>query len=158
MTDFYLVPTQDRLWVAKDGTFRRDPSVERDLAVTDGYVKLTDGNNLSVARALALTFLDLDPESEDIAYWADGYGPEDGLEGVAVSSRSERWSQLNVEHRSGGSQPGEANKGAKLTEDDVHLIRQGWASGMTQVALSGLYGVSLSQIRNIVHRRQWTHI
>lgn len=52
---------------------------------------------------------------------------------------------------------GEEHGRAQLTENDVRTIRKRYVSGMGQ-QLADEYGVSRTQIRNIVQRKQWKHV
>lgn len=49
---------------------------------------------------------------------------------------------------------GEANNGAKLTADDVAAIRSSQGS-LTHNALAAQFGISRSQVQNIIYGRQW---
>jgi hypothetical protein len=54
---------------------------------------------------------------------------------------------------------GEANPGAKLTEDDVRRIRHRYAAGdVSQLALAAEFGVSQYVILSCVKRRTWHHV
>lgn len=50
---------------------------------------------------------------------------------------------------------GEAHGKAVLTEEQVRTIRQ---SKLKAAELAALYGVSISSIRHIIHRRSWKHV
>lgn len=60
-------------------------------------------------------------------------------------------------HRMGVKQ-GETNGAARLTADAVLSIRAASTAGETAVSLARRFGVSPSQVRNIVHRRKWRHL
>lgn len=54
---------------------------------------------------------------------------------------------------------GERNPNAKLTEEDVHSIRQQHATGtLSQYKLADMFGVTQSIISYIVNRRTWKHV
>lgn len=58
-----------------------------------------------------------------------------------------------------GNKPcGELVGRAKLTEQAVGDIRGLYASGMTQLAIAEVYGVSKAAVQFIVSRRTWKHI
>lgn len=50
---------------------------------------------------------------------------------------------------------GESNPGAKLTKEQVQLIRQ---DSRTQVAIAKEYGISQPQVSYIKSGKQWTHL
>lgn len=59
----------------------------------------------------------------------------------------------------GRSCKGEANRGAKLTSDQVVEILALHATGLhTQSTLADRFGIASSQINNIVRRKQWRHV
>lgn len=54
---------------------------------------------------------------------------------------------------------GESNNNSKISEQDVREIRAQWDSGgTTQTALAEKYGVTVSSIHLIVHRKTWKGI
>lgn len=56
------------------------------------------------------------------------------------------------------STKGEKNGQAKLTHDEVRQIRQRYASGETQRAISRLYAIGQSTVQAIVSRKIWNHV
>ncbi len=64
------------------------------------------------------------------------------------------WAKGNTQHIKG-----ERKHNAKLTEKQVIEIRQAWQSGGFAVReLREKYNVSDTLIRNIIHRKTWTHV
>jgi HNH endonuclease/Helix-turn-helix domain len=55
-------------------------------------------------------------------------------------------------------QRGEANKGARLTDDRVREIRALYAQGRTLDDLGRRYSVNPATIWHVVHRRTWRHV
>jgi hypothetical protein len=53
---------------------------------------------------------------------------------------------------------GERHGSAKLTENQVRQIRQLDEDGITQPELAAYFGVSRTQIRNIVRKKGWKHL
>lgn len=53
---------------------------------------------------------------------------------------------------------GSRNGHSKLTERDVLAIRSRYGSGETQVALAAAFGVSQTNISDIIRRRTWAHL
>lgn len=87
----------------------------------------------------------------------DGNKGNNAVENLEYCSRS-----ANVKHAfATGLRPshrGEGSPNAKLTEDDVRSIRAEAAIGVARQKLAARYGVSVVQIRNIIHRKSWSHI
>ena len=57
--------------------------------------------------------------------------------------------------RKGRMLRGEQDGNSKLTEEEVLEIRKMYAEGYTQQELADEFGVSVSQINNIVNRKNW---
>jgi hypothetical protein len=53
---------------------------------------------------------------------------------------------------------GSKDGSAKLTEDDVLIIRERVRSGETQTAVALDYGVTQANVSEIIRRKTWTHI
>jgi transposase len=54
---------------------------------------------------------------------------------------------------------GEAHHLAKLTNDDVRLIRAAYASGgISQRALAQKFGVALRAIQQVINFESWRHV
>jgi hypothetical protein len=53
---------------------------------------------------------------------------------------------------------GEAHPMAKLTDDKVRAMREAYANGATQAALTRSFGVSAAVVHHVVHRITWTHV
>ena len=58
----------------------------------------------------------------------------------------------------GRQQRGERHHRARLTADDVRAIRQAYASGESQQAISTRYGVTQVNISSIVRRETWKQV
>lgn len=58
----------------------------------------------------------------------------------------------------GGSLKGNDNGSAKLNARDVAEIRKRRGNGMRQSHIAELFGISQSQVSDIVNRKQWTHV
>jgi hypothetical protein len=67
-----------------------------------------------------------------------------------------RWATPRQQNR---TSQGELSRNAKLTAGDVREIRRIYAAGeMTQIPLAKRFGVSQTNISDILRRRTWTHI
>jgi hypothetical protein len=53
---------------------------------------------------------------------------------------------------------GSRNGRARLTEDQVIEIRNGWRQGETQVSMARRFGVSKSAIQWVLNGRNWAHL
>lgn len=53
---------------------------------------------------------------------------------------------------------GEANKSAKLCEEDIREIRKLVESGMSKAAVGRLYNIGDSHVCNIIQRKSWAHV
>ena len=53
---------------------------------------------------------------------------------------------------------GERHWAAKLTDDDVRLIRKRVASGEKQIDLQREFGLSSGTVSLVVHRKRWAHV
>ena len=53
---------------------------------------------------------------------------------------------------------GEDNPRSKLTDAIVLAIRKDLASGMSSKDVSIAYGISLTTVYNVKHRRTWRHV
>lgn len=47
---------------------------------------------------------------------------------------------------------------SRLTEDQVIKLRMEYQAGTTQRILAARYGISLLQVKNIIHGRAWKHL
>lgn len=76
--------------------------------------------------------------------------------------RQELWSQVGgpilVDAHRLHTPRGERNASARLTDDQVRVIRQRHADGQTGTEIARSYGVSSTTVYNIVRRRKWQHI
>ena len=76
-----------------------------------------------------------------------------------LGTQAENIADRDAKDRGRGAGPrGEANGSAKLTKADVREIRQLCAGGKAQEAVGKRYGISQSNISDIVNRKTWAHI
>lgn len=106
------------------------------------------------------------------AVWMETFGPIP--EGLWVLHRCDNRKCVNPEHLflgtnddnvkdkvSKGRQsrlPGSANGCARLTEDDIPVIRELCARGCPQRDVAAVFGVSQPMISLIVRREKWAHV
>ena len=69
-----------------------------------------------------------------------------------------RWATLEQQTRNRRSNGGELHVSAKLTVADVIAIRKLAADGMTHRALGSMFGVSHTNIGDIVRRTEWRRL
>jgi hypothetical protein len=69
-----------------------------------------------------------------------------------------RWATLEQQTQNRRSNGGELHGSAKLTVRDVIAIRELAANGMTHRALGSMFGVSHTNIGDIVRRQQWRRL
>lgn len=115
-----------------------------------------------VHRLVAEAFLDNNENKPQVNH-IDGVKTNNSVENLEWATQSE-----NIKHafRIGLNKPnvdnpkirGSAHVHSKLTETDVLNIRKLSESGMTQKAISKIYGVHPNNINVIVLRKTWKHI
>lgn len=76
----------------------------------------------------------------------NGDSSDNRLENLRYGTRSENNRDISRHDR------------RKVTCEDVRQMRRDFAYGVTQTTLSKQHGVCLSQVGNIVHRRQYRHV
>jgi hypothetical protein len=104
-------------------------------------------------RLVALTFL---PDGKNILH--NEVGHLDGNRANAAASNLKWVSKIenHFHRRAHGTHPaGEQHPRAKLTDEQVRVIRQRRASS---AELAAIYGVSQSSIFGIWQRRRWAHV
>jgi hypothetical protein len=69
-----------------------------------------------------------------------------------------RWATFEQQMSNRRSNGGERHGSAKLTVADVVAIREMAAKGMTHRALGSMFGVSHTNIGDIVRRKEWRHL
>jgi hypothetical protein len=69
-----------------------------------------------------------------------------------------RWATLEQQTRNRRPNAGELHGSAKLTVPDVLMIRKLAAGGMTHRALGSMFGVSHTNIGDIVRRKEWRQL
>lgn len=53
---------------------------------------------------------------------------------------------------------GEKHPNAKLTEEEVLVIKALWDDGFKEKELAGFFKISACSISNIIHNRRWQHL
>jgi hypothetical protein len=77
--------------------------------------------------------------------------------GTHADNHADMLSKGRESHHNGSK--GEANHGAKLTEEQVREIRRRYAEGgILQQALADEYGVGMYSISRIIRRQTWAHL
>ena len=76
-----------------------------------------------------------------------------------TGTQADNVADMDAKGRRGIHKPiGEHNGSAKLTESDVHSIREMLADGATFAAVGRTFGVTSNQISNIHKGRAWAHV
>ena len=102
--------------------------------------------------------------------WTLAYGPIS--EGVLILHKCDVRSCINIKHLFAGSHAdnmadmckkerqtrGSQRPAAKLTEEDIPIIRQYLREGLTQRAIAKQYSVAMQQISSINTGRTWRHV
>ncbi len=154
---YYAVPGADGLWITEGGLASGAPHKGTTITPDErDRLRYGDQQVLTVASAMARTFLGMDPEDASLtAYFEGGRRLGD----IIISSRSERWREINSDR--GTSLPGEANPAAVLDELDVRQIRKALdvdGSPKSRKKLARNFGVSTKQIQRIGSREAWSHL
>jgi hypothetical protein len=110
---------------------------------------LEQANNMRTNRKITAN-----GETKNLSQWAR----ELNLDKRVLSLRLKRgWTdQQTIDGTGGKSQKGDGNNSAKLTEAQVASIRS--QSGISTRALSSAFGISQSQVRNILNHKHWGHV
>ena len=119
------------------------------------YCKNGKRTNKLVHHCVAIVFLS-DRSSEGLQVLHDRKGKSDNsLENLYWGTHKQNMGPDRV--RDGTSNRGEKNSSSKLTEADIHKIRELRSNGMLQQEIANLFGVGRTTIANIINRRKWAH-
>jgi hypothetical protein len=120
----------------------------------NGYGRITiDGRNVLAHRASYEAVYGLIPSGKCALHKCDipsCVNPDHIFLGTQTENNADR----DAKNR-GSVFHGSAHPNAKLTEDDVRMIR---ASNASQYDLATMYGVHQSHISDIVTRKAWNHL
>lgn len=100
-------------------------------------------------------FVGSKPAWADSARHLDGNRTNNRVENLAWGTHEEQWRDKD---RHGTLLKGEECASAKLSDEDVHKIREELASGHPIKEVCVRYAVSYGTILDIVHLRTWTHL
>jgi len=119
--------------------------------------RFTDEQRAKVARAL--TGKRKSPEHR-ANLWANRELTPEARDRMAANGRAGRGRPKSPEHREriGAAQRGSANHAARLTEDDVRVIRARLAQGERGRHLAAEFGVAESVVSLIKSGRAWSHV
>jgi hypothetical protein len=126
----------------------------------DGYVYINLQNKCHmVHRLVASAFIGERPEGFEVNH-VDNNRSNNSVsnleymthdENVKYSADKGRYAESCVR--------GEAHRSAKLTEEDVRLVRKIYDAGLSSYyALSKIYGVTKRAMRLVVQRKTWKHV
>lgn len=110
----------------------------------------------SVPRLIAIAFLGAPATGEQVNH-KDGVKTNDRLGNLEwVTPRG------NAQHAIKAGlwpiQRGAFNPGAKLTEDDVRMIRASYANGERQQRIADRLGIDQAHVSAVVLRKRWAHV
>ena len=115
------------------------------------------GYHKSVHRLVAIAFVP-NPESKDQVNHIDGVKTNNMASNLEWCTRSENQKhayQMKLQL----PQKGEKHGQAKLSNEDVSVIRKLYRNNRaSQRTLAGLFGVSQSEISNLVNKKNWTEV
>lgn len=128
-----------------------------------GYHRVTlrrggKNHSLTTSRLVLTTFVGPCPEGMEVCH-NDGTRSNDSLANLRWDTKSAN-SVDSIQHGThvGLRQQGMHGPGAKLTDEQVGEIRGLYVHGHLQKDIAELFGVTLSNIWCIVHRKTWRHI
>ena len=146
------VSTLGRLRNAKTGALlkatpnsRRYPSVVRHV---DGRVV-----SRTLHRMVLEAFVGPRPEGLECRH-LNGDRSDARLSNLQWGTHAENM-QDRERHGMGGRRDGQHNGRAVVRLGQVDRIRAWWKCGVNQLIIAERFGISRSQVQNIVHRRQW---
>ena len=156
-----------RYFVSADGrVFRELKGNVKDNGYI--YVKLSKGSRYEgqhtgerqqkmhfVHRLVAETWIGPDPGGCDVDH-GDGVRSNNHVGNLEWCTRAENLARARRNGRA--AKAGEKNPHAKLTKDEVLLIRACAYAGESNVSIAKTFDVSSSLVSMIVNRKIWTHI
>ena len=126
-----------------------------------GYGTLTVAGRTRYAHRLAFELgVGPIPDGQDVMHRCDNpacINPEH----LATGTRADNMRDCSQKGRAKIPSPrmvGETNGSAKLTSADVRAIRNRVASGHTQALVAAAFGISQTQVSNIVRGRAWPEV
>lgn len=131
----------------------------------NGYGRIRTGaRTLYVHRASYQAFHGPIPEGMDVCHKCDNRrccNPEHLFAGTRLDNMRDALEKGRVSHGERHSiavPKGEANSKAKLSANEVVVIRSLVASGQCRKEVAGRFGVSYDNINRIVNRNTWRHV
>lgn len=123
-----------------------------------GYAQVLYRGQMQIAsRAVCIEVNGEPPSKKHHAAHSCGCGVEGCVTPNHLSWKTPAANQADrITH--GTSNRGERSASAKLSEDQVLLVRQRFDAGESRQALAAAFGVSDSTIHDIGNRRCWTHL
>lgn len=155
----YRVKRRKRVGYGFEWIITSTPAIMRAARTNKGYWKIVlcrEGRSHTklVHRLVAAAFIP-NPKNLPEVNHRTGIKTDNRLGNLEWADR-----QTNSQHAcdSGLAPVGERHHRARLTADDVRKIRKEYADGETGMALSKTYGVSFTNIYNILRREAWKHV
>lgn len=139
----------------------KTPRIKKTHPGANGYLCVTlqkpDGNRCNkyaVHVLVAAAFMGPRPEGMQVAH-GDGDRQNARLDNLRYATALEN---AQDKHRHGTTCRGESDGNSKLTEAQVRDIRARYRAGETQPSLAKLFGISSSQVSNIIRAASWAHV
>jgi len=161
------IPGYPNYSASNHGDIRRDiggkgteaGKIHKGTINSRGYltVKLYRGNvgkTYTVHALIALTFIGPRPDGLEVCHFNDI--KDDNRLGNLIYGTP----KLNAHHAklNGRTRQGETHGLSKLSEREVHAIRNRLRNGEPIRKIAGDFGVSSSAVRDILHGRTWKHL
>lgn len=122
-----------------------------------------NGNTMHASRAMLIETTGINPPDKQACHTCDTPACINPTH-LWWGTHAENMADMAKKGRAKGSfghSPlfGESNHAAKLTVDDVAMIRAKYSSGKyTQKQLAEMFGVRHGTISKIIHRQRWAHV
>ncbi len=136
------------------------PLVISPFTITRGYQIVSlykDGKQIKTLlhRLVLATFCGMPANREMDCAHLDGNPKNNALVNLAWVTKKENQSHRKIH---GTDCSGEKHPNAKLTNNDVRMIRQLLDSGVSRKIVAGKFGVTTHTIYRIVHKKQWASV
>lgn len=138
---------------------RNSPRICSYVNAPNGYlrVRLSRDNKVtffSVHRAVALAFLGKIPKEMCVRH-LDGNKTNNSLNNLKIGTYQEN---SDDEVKAKRHPHGKTHPRAKISEDDVHRIRELFKEGLPQTKIAVMFNIDQTHVSKIVRKDLWKHI